>query len=342
MLGNIYRRKEELRRRENSGFDDSDWYRFGRNQNLDKQKIPKLIVAGTVPRLRITIDPNGEYYLNNVRVNGVIPRDSEDLWFLFAVLNGAVADFVFRRIAKPKNNGYFEANRQYIAPLPIPRGTPEQKRQIAQAGRRLQALHTQLQGSTDDFARRIKSCPRGMRNEDWLFPFAGTVQHWKSLAPQDFDSQQKTAWAKEKRTSRLKAAYDELQRHLQGELVFDARLRGGELAFAINGVEAIGGVFVENDEARWLFAQWKQIARELTGTDEITAEKLSRKLRGLPSPSTPIIKNQVIALEDEINQLRDEIRRSEERLENLLFDLYQLTPEECILIKTDGRTDGSA
>jgi hypothetical protein len=34
-------------------FDDSQWYRFGRNQNLDKQERPKLIVAQTVPGMRV-------------------------------------------------------------------------------------------------------------------------------------------------------------------------------------------------------------------------------------------------------------------------------------------------
>ena len=29
------------------------WYRFGRNQNIDKQDIPKLIVAQTVPEMRV-------------------------------------------------------------------------------------------------------------------------------------------------------------------------------------------------------------------------------------------------------------------------------------------------
>ena len=120
----------ELRARENNKFDDAEWYRFGRNQNLDKQDVAKLIVSETVPHLRVTIDDGGRYYLNNVRVNGILSLHENDLWFLLGVLNGKVADFVFRRIAKPKNNFYFEANKQFIAPLPIPRVTEEQKSDV--------------------------------------------------------------------------------------------------------------------------------------------------------------------------------------------------------------------
>ena len=58
-----------------NAFDDETWYRFGRNQNLDKQDIPKLIVAQTVPEMRVCADSNGTKYLNNVRVNGILPRE---------------------------------------------------------------------------------------------------------------------------------------------------------------------------------------------------------------------------------------------------------------------------
>ena len=42
-----------LRARESRAFDDATWWRFGRNQNLDKQDIEKLIVAQTVPGMRV-------------------------------------------------------------------------------------------------------------------------------------------------------------------------------------------------------------------------------------------------------------------------------------------------
>jgi hypothetical protein len=111
--------EQELRARENGAFDDDQWWRFGRHQNLDKQEIAKLIVAQTVPSLRVCADPAGGFYINNVRVNGIVPADRPSLWYLLGVLNSDTADFVFRRIAKPKGGGYFEANRQFIALCPF-------------------------------------------------------------------------------------------------------------------------------------------------------------------------------------------------------------------------------
>ena len=92
----------ELRAREKSAFDDDQWYRFGRNQNIDKQRLKKLGVAQTVPEMRVFYDDGAKYCLNNVRVNGILVPDDRKAFFLMAVLNSRVVDFVFRRIAKPK------------------------------------------------------------------------------------------------------------------------------------------------------------------------------------------------------------------------------------------------
>src|SRR5690349_10154906 len=83
----LRRWERELRRRESNAFDDGDWYRFGRNQNIDKQDVAKLIVAQTVPEMRVCGDYLGAFYLNNVRVNGILAASGTDQSFLLAVLN---------------------------------------------------------------------------------------------------------------------------------------------------------------------------------------------------------------------------------------------------------------
>ena len=118
-----------LRARESGKFDDDQWYRFGRLQNIDKQRLPKLGVPQTVNRLSAFNDLSGERYFNNVRVNGILPRQDGkfDLWFILALLNSNALDFFFRKTAKPKDRDYFEANKQFIAPLPIPRAQSQKK-----------------------------------------------------------------------------------------------------------------------------------------------------------------------------------------------------------------------
>lgn len=114
--------EKELRDREGGKFDDDRWYRMGRTQNLDKQEVPKLLVAQLVPQLRLSFDEHGRFYANNVRVNGILPR-GENGWFLLGVLNAPISNYIFKWLGKPKDNGYYEANKQFIAPLPIPKAS---------------------------------------------------------------------------------------------------------------------------------------------------------------------------------------------------------------------------
>ena len=110
---------------------ENDWWGYVYRKNLDKQHLLKLLVAQTVPGMRVCADYLGRYYLDNVRVNGILPASGVDPSFLLGALNGPVADFVFRRISKPKQGGWYEANRQFIAPLPIPNVSREQHADVA-------------------------------------------------------------------------------------------------------------------------------------------------------------------------------------------------------------------
>ena len=91
--------EERLRARENRAFDDDEWHRFGRNQNLDKQEFEKLIVPRLVSSLSCSVDQTGELYLDNVDVGGVAPAPGMSSFFLAGLLNSHTADFVFRRIS---------------------------------------------------------------------------------------------------------------------------------------------------------------------------------------------------------------------------------------------------
>ena len=135
--------EDALRSRENGGFDGVDWYRFGRHQNLDKQEIEKLIVPRLVTTVGCSVDGAGAIYLDNVDVGGVSAAPGVCPFWLAAILNGRVCGFVFRRISKPFRGDFRSANRQFIAPLPIPDADDHTMRSIAERARRLQRLHTQ-------------------------------------------------------------------------------------------------------------------------------------------------------------------------------------------------------
>lgn len=122
-----------LRNREKNKFDDIAWYRFGRHQNLDKQWYPKLVVPRLIDRLKGLYDKNGEYYLDNVDVNGILLKH-DSLYkpeYILALLNSRLIDHVFKKGSVKFRGEYYSANKQFIAPLPIARiafTTPEKER----------------------------------------------------------------------------------------------------------------------------------------------------------------------------------------------------------------------
>jgi hypothetical protein len=151
-----------LRARERGKMDRDDrWWGYNYPKNLAKQGRAKLVVAQTVPALRVAYDERGEFCLDNVRVNGVFTADSDDAWFLLGVLNGPIADRLFRATAKPKAGGYYEANRQFIAPLPIPPADSASKREVGARARALQQLHTRRGAGIVELDRLLAGCGRG-------------------------------------------------------------------------------------------------------------------------------------------------------------------------------------
>jgi len=119
-----------LREREKGKMDHDKWYGYNYPKNLEKQTIPKIGIAQTVQNLQCFLDEKGEYYFHNVRVNGISSiNDSLKLKYLLGLLNSSALNFYFVNTAKPKDNGFFEANKQFIYPLPIkiaPEGIQEQ------------------------------------------------------------------------------------------------------------------------------------------------------------------------------------------------------------------------
>jgi len=163
-------------------FDDDKWYRFGRNQNTDKQHLAKLMVAQTVPSMRVSIDSEGQFTLNNVRVNGIL-GDVDALWYLLGILNSNPIDFVFRRIAKPKEGGFYEANKQFIAPLPIPKLTEKERSPIIELAKKLQILHTEYRDTSLLLDKRFTSCQWTKIKEASLWPMLPSMETLKTLAP---------------------------------------------------------------------------------------------------------------------------------------------------------------
>ena len=321
--------EKHLRSRQNNAFDDGDWYRFGRHQNLDKQEIGKLIVAQTVPSLRLCNDTTARMHLNNVRVNGIIPAPGVSAWYLLGVLNGRVCDYVFRRIAKPKDGGWFEANKQFIAPLPIPIGETESMETVANCARHLQELHTRRRDILSSIDRRRSVLRSAIKPEAWLFPDLPSQAELEAQAPNTLDVDQRNEWVRQRLNEELVGRRERLGKRLAPGVEMSAELNNGELRFLVDGMVVAERIFVDNEEGPFIAAQWKVLAASMPVTASTGGKQLSVSLRRLPvAGDNPAAVMQIIDFEHDLSAVEDRIAREEAEIDQLLFGLYDLNPDE--------------
>ncbi|MCK5501517.1 MAG: restriction endonuclease subunit M, partial [Tritonibacter mobilis] len=324
---------EELRAREDSKFDNDEWYQFGRSQNLGKQEAPKLMVAQTVNRMQVSADCEGAFYINNVRVNGIMPARGVSLWGTLAALNAKPCDFYFRKTAKPKDNGYFEANKQFIKYLPIPVAEGDDSAALARDAERLQELHDQLRQALDDIARRMGSVRIRLRPDDWLFPDLPDLDDLKDVAPKRMIGTDRRKWAKDRLAREVEARQAALEEHLKPGVPLSAEWERGELRFLIDGIPAITGIFPPPEQAPFILAQWKVLASRTEVSARMTGKKLASELRKVALTADDHIMADVIRLQEAITTTETEITTLETLINQTIYRLHDLTPDEIAMIQ---------
>lgn len=312
-------------------FADAAWYRFGRNQNIDKQDWPKLIVAQTVPNLRLCYDQSGDFALNNVRVNGIIPAQGIDPWFLLGVLNAPVADFVFRRTAKPKDNDYFEANRQFIKDLPVPYADAAAQAPIATLARDLQHLHTRRRDILDGLARRLDVNTRA-RTPEWLFHGLPAADDFALTAPAGLGARERRIRGKTLRDAEIARREAAVGAALRPGARLSAKLARGELALLVDGVPVLDHVFVTAAEGAFVYAVWRRLAAITTVTERLTGKDLCDLLRRVPPATDSALAENVVALAAELDTATAAIVEAETALNEASFVLYGLSAEERAMV----------
>ncbi len=150
-----YLRKNEkrLRGREDGKMNHDGWFGYVYPKNLDKQETPKLLVPRLLLNLFASGDPKGVAYLDNVDVGGVLIQKGWNLHYLLALLNSRACNFAWRTTSKPFRGEYRSANKQFIAPLPIP--NTKDQRPLADLARKLAELHAKRLSASATVHRRF-------------------------------------------------------------------------------------------------------------------------------------------------------------------------------------------
>ncbi|WP_457313377.1 Eco57I restriction-modification methylase domain-containing protein [Sphingomonas sp. UYAg733] len=322
----------ELRAREGKKFDDAAWYRMGRNQNLDKQQLPKLLVAQLVPDLRLAFDDSGQFFINNVRVNGILPR-GDNGWFLLGMLNAPVSNYIFKWLGKPKDNGYFEANKQFIAPLPIPHADRTSRAALSALAKGMQQRHTQRVDLRTRLDERLATTARALWPLERLLPDVRPVPVIEQTGPVSLPSSERKRWVDDQRKADEEAALARIDGMIRLDSELAIQLADGKLALLIDEQPA-ARVFVSASESALVAAQWRNVTLDFQPRGKDDAKRLIDRLRRVATSAEPAIEEQIIAIGDKLATLGSVIHDDEEQLHQLTSAMFGLTPEEQRLVET--------
>ena len=327
-----------LRARENGAFNDTAWYRFGRNQNIDKQETPKLMVPRLITRLFCAMDLRGECFLDNVDVGGIVTKTTQELPFIAGIINSPVCNFVWRRTSKPFQNDFRSANKQFIAPLPIPDASASERREVGNRAKRLHELHTQRRDLAATLAERLQS-PQTVAvtpqpSPDWLWAEVGTSASWRSspAVPTGLKGRELTAWAKEQYEKALVARRDTLDNLLVPGARLEVTNDADTLTLSIAGREALR--LFDKPDTPFIAAQWRHALRDVNVTEAFNGQRLLRLLLDLRTTVDKGLRDRIVALDAEIMALAAEITAAESEMNGLVYRLYKLSAEEIALVES--------
>lgn len=328
-----------LRRRENGKFDVDGWYQFGRNQNIDKQDVAKLMIPRLVTKLFCAIDESGTYYLDNVDVGGMLPSAIDDIFFLAGILNAPPANFVWRRISKPFQNDYRSANKQFIAPLPIPDGTPEEKHTIGNLAKELQALHSAYRDSIQATARLLAHDQMlddiSRQQPNWLWPSLPKIEDLKksdTAKASGLKGAALTRWAEEIFQAALAQKLEKLSSRLMPTATLSIAVEDGNVALLVDGVEAFSAI-EDDDSAELVAAQWRHVLRTTPLTASLTAQKLLASLLKLRTTENPALKKKIVDHDNTLQAARAKIAEKESAINKLIYSCYGLDEDEIKVVE---------
>lgn len=327
--------RDILEARDSGDLKGDDWYRFSRNQSLDKVGFSKLYIAGTAPEVRCSIDLDGDFFLTGGRLDGVVPAEEKDLFYLLGVLNSKPCNFVFKRIARIKVNNFFEANKQFIAPLPIPNAADEQKNSVGIKAKSLQKVSNDRRNLASQIAKRAGSMKVKKQPIDWLFPDIPSMDDLEAAAPQDSDTRERKAWAKQKLDEAVTAKHEEISGRLNPTATLRAQFDDGELSFFVDHVPVVSGVWVNDDKGTFIAAQWANFAATFNITEKTDGKKLCEALLKIGETDNAALRDQIIKLQNKLAVLDADIAAKENVLDQEIYGLYGLSTNEIKLIEKD-------
>ncbi|MEX2305271.1 MAG: hypothetical protein WD595_03670, partial [Waddliaceae bacterium] len=317
----------DLRGREKGKMDDnSKWWGYVYLKNMDKQEDAKLLVPRLVQKLFCAMDQSGDFYLDNVDVGGILPNHPDDLPYLAAILNSEPANFFWRLTSKPFQNDYRSANKQFIAPIPIPDATPEQRKEVGDRAQELQELHTRRRDLVDKLDARLNSDQtedlKPKPKPDWIWAKVGTKTSFLNHPdlPEGLNKTQTKAWSKARHEAALTEQLDILDILLEPGATLRIDNSEDEITLHINDRNAL--TLYDKPDTPFIAAQWHHTLRDKNVTEAYNGKKLLNDLLKLKTTPDHTLKTRILDLDREIRDLDQVIATKEQEMNEIVAELY--------------------
>ena len=111
--------KKYLSEREKGKFKGSEWYVYGRNQNIDLMLLPKILVPDIANRVSFALDEEGNYAFTSGY--GIILKDDvkESIKYILGLLNSKLVDVYIKEFSTPMRGGFYKYETRFIKNIPI-------------------------------------------------------------------------------------------------------------------------------------------------------------------------------------------------------------------------------
>jgi hypothetical protein len=325
--------ENELRCRD-GGKNNSDekWFGYVYPKNLDKQEVPKLLVPRLVARLGCFADEHGRFYCDNVDVGGVVPRRSDDIWLLAGVLNAPVTNTIFGWLTKPFRGNYKSANKQFIAPLPVPKADRVGRNALSALAKGMQEHTTRRARLRADLEERLAATATKTWPLEKLLHGVRPMQQIDEEAPTTLLPADRKKWGDEQRKADEESALARIDGLIRLDSEASVRLERGKLSFLIDDQE-VARVFLAEEEAPLVGAQWRSVALDLQPSGKGDAKRLVDRLRRVATTDDSALTAQIISTGSDLAALTAVLREEEEELHELTCHLFNLTAEERLLVE---------
>jgi hypothetical protein len=261
-----------------------------------------------------------------------VPRRPEDLWLLAGVLNAPVSNTIFGWLSKPFRGDYKSANKQFIAPLPVPKASRTDRAALSALAKGMQERRTSRVMLSADLEERVAAAARVNLPLERILPGVRLTLAIEEAAPRSIGARERKAWVDAQRESDEETELARIDGLVHPASEASVLLERGKLTFLIDE-QAVARFFVSDAEAALVEAQWRAAALEFQPSGKGDAKRLVNRLRRVATAAPPALAEQIIAIGAKLADLTAVLRDDEMQLHELTCLLFNLSDEERRLVE---------